>query len=168
MSDALINNNIYQSGTTNFYSVNGTGNNQTNTNYGSTGSTFLNTAPLDFGDGISSPAGADRPNPRVISNTLAQQDENIQSDRGLTNLIWVFGQFLDHDITATPENRAVRIDIPVPTGDPFLDPNSTGTVNISLYGTAFVEGTGTSTDNPSQIINSITAWVDGSNMYGSS
>jgi peroxidase len=168
MSNALINNDIYQSETTNFYSINGTGNNQTNTNYGSVGSTFLNTAPLDFGDGISSPAGADRPNPRVISNTLAQQDGNIQSDRGLTNLIWVFGQFLDHDITATPENRAVRIEIPVPTGDPFLDPNSTGTVNISLNGTAFVDGTGTSTDNPAQIINTITAWVDGSNIYGSS
>jgi peroxidase len=167
MTDALINNNIYQSGTTNFYSINGTNNNQTNPNYGAAGSNFLNTAPLDFGDGISSPAGADRPNPRVISNTLAQQNENIQSDRGLSNLIWVFGQFLDHDITSTPENREVRIDIDVPIDDSFLDPNSTGTVKISLNNTAFVQGTGTNTANPAQIRNSITAWVDGSNIYGS-
>jgi peroxidase len=168
MSEILINNDIYQSGSpTNFYSINGGGNNQTNRDYGASGSIFRNTAPLDFGDGISSPAGSDRPNPRIISNTLAQQDANIQSDRGLTNLIWVFGQFLDHDITLTSENRALRVDIPVPTGDLFLDPNSTGTVNISLNATAFVDGTGTSTDNPAQIRNTISAWVDGSNIYSS-
>ncbi|BAZ44788.1 putative heme peroxidase [Chondrocystis sp. NIES-4102] len=167
MANILIDTNIYQTGKTNFYSVNGFGNNQTNTSYGAVGSVFLNTAPLDYGDGISSPAGADRPNPRVISNTLAQQDNNIVSDRGLTNLIWVFGQFLDHDITFTPENSASRISFAVPKGDPYLDPNNTGTVNISLNNTAFVSGTGTSVSNPAQIANGITAWIDGSNIYGS-
>ena len=36
-----------------------------------------------------------------------------------------------------------------------------------MNGTAFSNGTGTDIDNPAQINNNITAWVDGSNIYGS-
>ena len=136
-------------------------------NYGAVGSSQLNIASLDYGDDISSPGGVDRPNPRVISNTLAAQNESVTSDRGLTNLIWAFGQFLDHDIVLTPENHQNSVVINVPAGDPFLDPNYTGKVIIPMDGTAFVDGTGTSTENPAQIANNITAWIDGSNIYGS-
>lgn len=167
MNTTTINNDIFSLGIRNFYSIDGTDNNQTNPDYGAVGSNLLNTAPLDYGDRISSPAGADRPNSRVISNTLAQQDEIIPSDRGLTNFIWAFGQFLDHDIVLTPENAQNRVNIPVPSGDSFLDPEGIGRVTIPLSGTAFTEGTGTSVDNPGQISNEITAWIDGSNIYGS-
>ena len=166
MSTATINNDIYL-GFTSFYTIDGTDNNSDNPDYGSVGSNLYNVAPIDYGDGISSPAGGDRPNARVISNTLAQQDELIVSDRGLTNFSWAFGQFVDHDITLTPENEELEVEITVPTGDSFLDPESTGAVTIPLDYTAFAEGTGTSVDNAAQITNNITAWVDGSNIYGS-
>lgn len=162
-----IENDVFPSCLTNFYSINGLDNNQTNPNYGAVGSNLVNIAPLDYGDRISSPAGATRPNARVISNTLAQQDQIIPSDRGLTNLIWAFGQFLDHDIVLTPENPEVEVHISVPAGDPFLDPQGTGKVTIPLDYTAFTAGTGTSIDNPAEIANNITAWIDGSNIYGS-
>ena len=167
MTDFTITNNIYDFHSTNFYSVDGTGNNLQQPNYGATGSVQSNLAPLDYGDGISSPGGTERPNPRVISNTLGAQNEVIPSDRGLTNLIWAFGQFLDHDLILTPENHDNSVIISVPAGDPFLDPNNTGNIIIPMDGTAFVEGTGTSRDNPAQITNNITTWIDGSNIYGS-
>ena len=168
MNHNTINNNIYCAGSNNFYSLDGTDNNINNTNYGAVGSHLLNTAPLDYGDGISTPAGADRANARVISNALAQQDDIIASDRGLTNLIWAFGQFVDHDIVLSPENHdAQPVVINVPLGDRDLDPTGMGKVIIPLDKTAFSEGTGTDINNPAQIENNITAWLDGSNIYGS-
>ncbi len=151
----------------NFYSLDGTNNNTDNTNYGAVGAHLLNTAPLDYGDGISTPAGAERTNARVISNALAQQDSIVESDRGLTNLIWAFGQFVDHDIVLTPENHDAPVIINVPLADPDLDPAGTGAVIIPLDSTAISEGTGTDINNPAQIENHITAWLDGSNIYGS-
>lgn len=167
MSISTINNDIYDSGFTSFYSIDGTNNNFLEPDYGSVGSDQFNIAPIDYGDGISSPAGANRPNARVISNTLAQQEGIIESDLGLTNLSWVFGQFVDHDIILSPENAELEVEIHVPTGDPFLDPDGTGQVVIPLDYTAFTEGTGTDINNPAQIPNNITAWLDGSNIYGS-
>ncbi|MEM7590515.1 MAG: peroxidase family protein [Cyanobacteria bacterium P01_A01_bin.83] len=167
MDTSTVNSDIDESGSTSFYSIDGTDNNSSDPDYGSTGSDLFNIAPLDYGDGISSPAGSDRPNAREISNTLAQQDQILTSDRGLTNFSWAFGQFVDHDIILTPEVEGSEVEIHVPTGDPFLDPEATGTVTIPLDTTAFTEGTGTSIDNPAQIPNNITAWVDGSNIYGS-
>ena len=162
-----IKNNIFASGLTNFYSIDGLDNNQINPNYGSAGSHLVSTAPLDYGDGISSPAGANRPNSRVISNTLAQQYQEHPSELGLTNFIWAFGQFLDHDIVLTPENSQAEVHIPVPAGDQHLDPHNTGNVTIPLDDTAVTEGTGPGTDKPAEIANNITAWIDGSNIYGS-
>ena len=166
----LINNNRYPFSSYEFRSFNGTGNNVNNSELGSAGSAILNIAPLDYGDGFSTPSGQDRLNPRIISNRLAQQTEDIPSDRGLTNLIWAFGQFLDHDLDLIPESSEEVI-IPVPEDDPFLnlvlDPEATGEVGIPLGDSAFIEGTGTDANNPRQLPNNITAWIDGSNIYGS-
>ena len=152
---------------TNFYTLNGTNNNLNNFNYGSVNNNLLNLAPLDYGDRISSPGGVNRPNSRVISNSLSQQNEIIESDRGITNFSWAFGQFIDHDIILTPEAEGSLVEIAVPIGDLNLDPQGTGRVTIPLDRTAFTSGTGTSIENPAQIPNQITAWLDGSNIYGS-
>lgn len=167
MNTTTINNDIYAFGFNNFYSVDGTDNNFVEPDYGAVGTNLFNVAPIDYGDGISSPTGSNRPNARVISNTLAQQEGIIQSDRGLTNFSWAFGQFVDHDLILSPENEELEVEIPVPTGDPDLDPNGTGEVTIPLNSTGFQEGTGTDINNPAQIPNNITTWLDGSNIYGS-
>ena len=166
MSDHLINNN-FDLESEEIRSIDGTENNLEYPDRGAAGSPLRNVAPLDYEDGYSTPAGSDRPNPRVISNELAQQDEPINSDRGLTNFIWAFGQFVDHDLDLTPENNKVTLEIEVPQGDPFLDPEGTGSVTIPLDETAVLKGTGLDRYNPSQIPNNITAWLDGSNIYGS-
>jgi hypothetical protein len=85
--------------------------------------------------------------------------------------VFAWGQFLDHDIDLSlePENEedAVSFDIEVPEGDVFFDPFGTGEETIHLTRSAIADGTGTSTDNPAEQVNSITAWVDGSQVYGS-
>ena len=157
------------------YAYDGTQNNFSHPAWGAVQTPLISIAPLAYADGASTPAGGNRPNPRVISNALAQQDVSIPDPRGLTNVIWAWGQFLDHDLDLTPElsyQEAARqdrfISIPVPSGDPYLDPFGTGEVSIELRDTVRMEGTGTDPSNPSQLPNVVTSWMDGSQVYGSS
>jgi hypothetical protein len=56
---------------------------------------------LEYGDGIYTLAGADRPSARVISNAIAAQETAELSDHDLSAFIYVWEQFLDHDIDLT-------------------------------------------------------------------
>src|SRR5262245_40198267 len=97
----------------------GTGNNLAHTQWGSTGEELLRKAAAEYGDGISTLAGADRPSGRVISNALAAQTTTELSDRELSAYIYVWGQFLDHDIDLT-QTGTTSADIAVPTGDQYF------------------------------------------------
>ena len=150
-------------------SIDGTGNNVAHPTWGSTGQDLLRLSPVAYGDGISTPSGADRPGARLVSNLLAASPEGgVTNDRDFTAFVYAWGQFLDHDLgltdTATPRER---LPIPVPTGDPSFDPNSTGAMTISMARSAWDAATGTGTNNPRQQVNSITAFIDGSQVYGS-
>ena len=148
----------------------GTGNNLTNTQLGSTDEQLLHVAAAEYDDGISTLAGADRPDARVISNAIAaQEEETALNERKLSAYIYVFGQFLDHDIDLTepPTSNKESAAISVPTGDAEFDPNSTGTQAIPFSRSRYDATTGTSVANPREQINQITAWIDGSMIYGS-
>ncbi|MCA9147333.1 MAG: hypothetical protein KDB05_31365, partial [Planctomycetales bacterium] len=151
-------------------SIDGTGNNLENTELGSAGEQLLRVAPADYADGISSPAGEDRPSPREISNALsAHAGEALSNDRDLSAFLYVWGQFLDHDIdlTTTQAGDGESANIAVPTGDPYFDPESTGESVVPFTRSNFDGSTGTGIDNPRQQVTDITAWVDGSQIYGS-
>ena len=149
-------------------SIDGTGNNVENPELGSAGVNLLRTSPEEYEDGISTPTGEDRASAREISNLVSAQSESVLNDRGLSDLLWQWGQFLDHDLDLTEgANPEEAYDIPVPTGDPFFDPFNTGTATISLDRSEYNHETGDSTDNPRQQINQITAFIDGSMVYGS-
>lgn len=144
--------------------IDGRGNNLLFPDFGAAGTEQRDRVQLEYSDGFSTPAGQDRPNARVISNALGQQNQSMPEPRGLTNLIWAWGQFLDHDLTLTPESEtAPRVNIPVPEGDPNLALGN----RITIGDSAFAEGTGTGPNNPRRLENDITAWLDGSNVYGS-
>ncbi len=152
-------------------SIDGTGNNLENPEFGAANIPLLRVADADYADGISEPAGADRPSAREISNTLSAADpEGNTNDRDLTDFVYLWGQFIDHDIdlSLTQEgDDAESFNIAVPTGDPLFDPFSTGEAVIPLTRSNVADGTGTSVDNPAEQVNSITAWIDGSQVYGS-
>ncbi len=149
----------------------GSGNNIENPTWGSVNQQLIRVAPAQYEDGVSSPGGQDRPSAREISNVLADNmDQDTRNDRQLTALIYVWGQFLDHDIdlTLSPRAGGEAFPISVPTGDAFFDPTGTGTATIPLSRSVFDPATGTSTDNQRQQLSAITAFIDGSQVYGSS
>ncbi|MGD9648088.1 MAG: peroxidase family protein [Pirellulales bacterium] len=150
------------------YSYDGTGNNLLHPDWGSAGSALLREAPAAYADGIASPAGANRPSAREISNALADQfGEDIVSDRNLSAMIYAWGQFIDHDLDLTPRAApAESFNVLVPAGDPSFDPQGTGQQVIPLTRSLAVAGTGLTT--PREQVNAITAWLDGSAIYGSS
>jgi hypothetical protein len=149
------------------YSYSGEGNNLRNPEWGSVSLSFLRTAPQGYSDGVSAMAGTDRPSPRAVSNALSAQTESIVNDRNLTDMTYVFGQFLDHDITRTIAETGDRKPIAVPTGDPQFDPAAAGTATIPFTRSTFTTSTGTSTSNPRQQNNWVTGFIDGSQVYGS-
>lgn len=149
-----------------YRTIDGTQNNLNNPEWGAAHTALLQVAGTAFSDGYASPAGADRPNARYISNTIFNQPELLPDPMTLSDYTWVFGQFMDHDIGLT-EGTEEPFNIPVPQGDENLDPLGTGTMVIHVNRTHFMEGTGTEEGNPAQYANEITAFIDGSAVYGS-
>jgi hypothetical protein len=147
-----------------YRTIDGTMNNLANPEWGSTDEQLIRIAPAAYGDGISTLAGATRPGPRVISNEIvAHEEEEALNDRHLSNYSYVWGQFLDHDLDLTQPPATGRESAPilVPADDEFFLPGS----EIPFTRSRFDPATGTTT--PRQQINQITAWIDGSQVYGS-
>jgi hypothetical protein len=148
-------------------SIDGTGNNLDDPTLGSAGTELRRLVDADYADGIAEPNDEGLPSAREVSNVLAAQDESILSDRGLSDLVWQWGQFIDHDITLTEEDHGdgEAFNIEVPTSDVFFDPFGTGEQEISLTRSGAAEGTGI--DSVREQVNGITAFIDGSMVYGS-
>ncbi len=134
---------------------------------GAAHSTLLRVAAPDYGDGISSLAGQSRLSAREISNIVLSQPRPVPSGKKASDLVWQWGQFIDHDIDLTEgHNPPEAANISVPTGDPFFDPSSTGTAVIGFNRSIYDPATGTDPSNPRQQINEISALIDGTNIYG--
>jgi poly(3-hydroxybutyrate) depolymerase len=150
-------------------SFDGTGNNVAHPDWGSTAEQLLRRSVPAYADGISAPSGTDRPSARVVSNLLAANPAGgVINDRDWTAFVYAWGQFLDHDLgltdTASPRER---LSIAVPAGDSSFDPAGSGTMTISMSRSAYDPTTGLGAGNPRQQTNSITAFIDGSQVYGS-
>ncbi len=145
----------------------GSNNNLANPKWGATFSELARLTPADYADNISAPNGAQRQNPRKLSNALFAQDSPLNDELGLSDFVWVFGQFIDHDLTLSEGSHELAM-IPVDFPDPQFNPGGAiPNVMIPMTRTEPMEGTGTSEDNPRQHFNEITAWLDGSGIYGS-
>ena len=148
--------------------IDGMHNNLANPTWGGANMPLVRDMPCAYDDGISSPAGPQRPSPRAISNAICAQTTAEPNPHGLTDFVWQWGQFIDHDIDLTGTSTPLEsFDIDVPTGDPWFDPFATGAGTIVVNRSAWDRTTGTGPDNPRQQINQITAWIDASNVYGS-
>lgn len=146
--------------------IDGSGNNLSHGVWGSTDQHLDRVGPASYADGIWMPAGASRPSAREVSNGIAAQTGSIVNDRGLSDWVWQWGQFLDHDLDLTGSMSPTEsMPIPVPMGDPFFDPMNSGTQTIGFERSAYDPATGTI--DPRQQVNQITSWIDASNVYGS-
>jgi hypothetical protein len=146
-----------------FRTISGRRNNGRHRSWGQSGTPFARRLAAAYDDGVSRAAGGQRPSARAISNACVDQPDSIPNSTGASGFLWQWGQFLDHDITLTPNSVfPENLDIEVPMGDPFFDPEGTGTATIPLRRSAW-----RIVDGVRNQINSITGWVDGSNIYGS-
>jgi len=146
--------------------IDGSGNNLQNSNWGAAHTQLKRLTTVAYTDGIESPAGTLRPNPRTISNTLFAQDSLLNDPLNLSDFVWAFGQFIDHDISLTGDSNENAF-VQVPSGDPWFDPFGQGTALIFMRRSKGMTGTGTDSSNPREHGNEITGWIDASNVYGS-
>ncbi|MCB1866739.1 MAG: peroxidase family protein [Chromatiales bacterium] len=149
-------------------SIDGSGNHPMDPTIGAAGTPLHRFAASDYGDGISTLAGSSRLGAREISNIVAAQDSSRVNARGASDFLWQWGQFLDHDLDLTdgtdpPESA----DISVPVGDPFFDPDATGSATIPFNRSLYAAESGVDADTPRIQVNEITGWIDASNVYGS-
>ncbi len=150
-------------------SYDGTGNNQTFLNWGAAGSDLVRLVPAAYGNGYSTPSGADRPDPRTISNTVIAQSGSIPNNMGLSDWVFQWGQFIDHDMDLVNLNTTPveEFDIPIPKGDPIFDSGNVGGQVMQFQRSQYDPTTGTGPGNPRQQVNSITSFLDASMVYGS-
>lgn len=104
-----------------------------------------------------SPSGQSLKSAREISNIVFSQPSSIPNSRGVNQLFVFFGQFLDHNFAATPEEEGDHFDITVPADDPSLDED---VLSFSRSTRGEVEGGG---ERP---INTLSSAVDLVAVYG--
>ena len=138
--------------------------------------------PLEFEDGFNEPRGGGitldptLPNARDVSNIIADQGDALGNPANASDWLWQWGQFLDHDLSLAEgtnilaeqdEDEFTANDISItlsPDDILYAEPNFT---KILLGRVPAEAGTGTDIDNPREIVNEITSFIDGSNGYGS-
>ena len=143
--------------------MDGSGNNKAHPTRGTKGELFLRQlygAPrYHTSDGSIVP---DLPNPRDISNSLNANNKKQLNPRRLNDAHTVWGQFIDHDFTLTPDNVSEPLNIAVPKCDVFLDPDCTGTQTLGFSRSNYKIFNGTR-----EQINQVSAYLDASMVYGS-
>jgi peroxidase len=145
-----------------FRPIGGVGNNLANPALNAVpGAPELSLTPLNFAPGTNDglvPA----PNPRTISNVIAggtgANGQNAETeDPVATAWLYVFGQFVDHDLDLeeTPLTSA-PINIGIPAGDP-----------VFAAGTTIAMTRDTRSPVTNTIINTVAGYLDLSQLYGS-
>ena len=143
-------------------------NNLNHPEWGAAGVALTRLTEAAYDDQMAAPNGNNRPNPRIISNEIFDQDGiQIGDPFNLNDLCWSFGQFIDHDLGLTSGTDEM-FSILVPQGDLWFDPYGIGTASIPMTRGKFAEGTGLFPFNPREQINEISSFIDGSAIYGSS
>ncbi len=145
-----------------FRPIGGVGNNLVHPGFDAVpGRAELAFAPLNFVPRTANQP-VDHPNPRTISNVIAggtgaNGQTAASTDPAASAWLYVFGQFVDHDLDleSTPPTTAA-IDIVVPPGDPVF------TAGTTIAMTRDVRDPKTNT-----IVNTVAGYLDLSQLYGS-
>ncbi|HYV93820.1 MAG TPA: peroxidase family protein [Chitinophagales bacterium] len=147
-----------------YRSYDGTNNNtssETRAVWGATDIPLVRGLPTEYGssDPNNAMGGENRPSAREISNVLCYEPVTQFNDRNLSTFVYVWGQFLDHDISLTPQDTTEYAPVSLPGDEPLF------TQDIPFFRSKVYPGTGVT--NARQQFNSVTAWIDASMVYGS-
>lgn len=124
-----------------------------------------------FDDSISVPRGGEfnnstLPNPRTISNIVIDQKESVTNFLNASDWLWQWGQVLDHDFALNEAGGKVARQDFTPIAIPYGDPTFADGTQLPFIRVTAAEGTGEG-ETPRQVNNHITAFIDGSLVYGS-
>jgi hypothetical protein len=149
-------------------SLDGSGNNTANPDWGLAGNDYSRVADARYADGIDEPVTG--PNPRTVSNRIFNDThQNLFSERNVTQWGFAWGQFLDHTFglrlgRADDDPVGEPLPIPFDPADPLEEfENDLGVIGFER--SARSPGTGEST--PREQINTISSYIDTSAVYGS-
>lgn len=148
--------------------ITGTGNNIDNATLGpgigSHGSPLIRYSKANYADGFQEINDSNLPIPREISNKLFDQNEDFYEAQQLSDYVWLFGQFLDHDISLVENgDQDPTTLLQIPEDDAHFSENNL----VFLSRNKFISGTGENANNPREYANEVTAFIDASQVYGS-
>jgi len=167
-----------------YRTIDGSCNNEENTSWGKSNTALQRLLPPEYEDGVDSPRITGLPSPRAVSTATISSQSKENSKYTLMLMQW--GQFVDHDITHTPtvkgdeesgilccedgeiinksdRNRAC-LPIAIPENDSVFGKFGQRCMEFVRSMPAPREGCNF---GPREQVNQITAWQDGSNVYGS-
>src|SRR6478672_5500391 len=149
-----------------YRSINGSNNNissSSKTNWGAAGITLYREMPAQYGptDRTGAIGGVNRPSPRAISNAVIDEPVTQFNILHLSTLVYQWGQFLDHDMSATPTGTTEYVPISLPATEKIF------TEDIPFYRSDYQMTADARGNKVRQQLNMITSFVDGSNVYGS-
>ncbi|XP_032794680.2 peroxidase [Daphnia magna] len=177
-----------------FRTIDGSCNSNYQPRYGQAGTIFRRLTSYNiYADNVSkfrtSVFGHPLPNPRFLSTSITVND--TVPDPSVTLLTMQWGQFLDHDLTLTPtftrsdgtefhccsqEQTGFDVTPPhpecspiaIPRGDKKYDPSGRGRVTcMNFIRSIFGKDLNGNTPTQRHHVNSLTHWIDASNVYGS-
>lgn len=144
-----------------YRSLDGSNNNIENPLWGAAHQRLLRKVPANYANGTDSIVQF--ANPRAVSNTVSRDTSGASvppaNPFNSSDLLWAWGQFLDHEIDLTPSDSSLPLPITAPADDPDV-PNGTIAFSRSVHQ---VDESGVW-----QQINEISAFIDASNVYGNS
>src|SRR5712691_1861156 len=150
-----------------FRSLDGGGNNLVHPTWGQAGTQYTRVAaPPAYADGISAIEGG--PSARYVSNRIFNDiRQNIFSENGVSQIGWLWGQFIDHTLDLRNETPGEPAGIPfAPTSVDPLEAFKNDFPTIDFSRTVGDPTTGTSTANPRQQINTVNSFIDAWDVYG--
>ena len=164
-----------------FRTIDGTCNNVDQPFFGAAGTPFRRVQPADYADEVSAPrvaqSGDKLPNARDVSRFVhgSNADRRNPNSPWLTHLAMNWGQFLDHDLTlaeaqgvtceTVPSTEPECFNVEVPADDDVFQ--SRDVRFFEVIRDAPHEFKPECSPGPREHTNIITAYIDGSNVYGS-
>jgi len=171
--------------TSKYRTIDGSCNNMNITSWGKANTPLQRLLPSEYEDGLATPRTTGLPSARVLSTSLTSTQD--KPDEKYTLMLMQWGQFVDHDITHTPTVKGTKevgiiccgkdgkvlpkrrrhrdcFPIEIADNDSFYSKFKQTCMELvrSLPAPRAKCNFG-----PREQVNQITAWIDGSNIYGS-